>query len=252
MTADHASTSSPRRRAATRIVVLLLLAAVAIASAFALTLSQDSRPGQAQVTALPSSPRGAAATTAAAAPPPAGTAVASESAAATPTGAPAGTTTVVPPAAIDNPQIAPPVKSAVAGFITKAGQISTDPIPAPSPGAPEPTPAAVDFTAVAYGVALGELEAQNQEFTSNGWQQSGTVVVVGTSTTTPLGDSGDEKIAVSVCLDSSAVQIVDNTGAAVLKAEKPGTRKNLNTYVVQNVSGAWLVVDHTFPDDPHC
>ena len=174
------------------------------------------------------------------------------------TAPPAGPTTepipgsIVPPAAIANEKISAPVKTAVAGFINEAGQIATDSPAAPTPGVPASAPAEVDFTAVAAGVALGELEAQHQEFASNGWQQSGTVTVVGTPAVTTQGQGADQRITVVVCLDSSAVQLVDNTGATVLKAEKAGTRKNLNNYVVQEVDGKWLVIDHSFPDDPHC
>ena len=159
---------------------------------------------------------------------------------------------IVPPAAIGNEKISAPVKTAVAGFINEAGQIATDSPAAPTPGVPASAPAEVDFTVVAAGVALGELEAQHQEFASNGWQQSGTVTVVGTPAVTTQGQGLDQRITVVVCLDSSAVQLVDNTGATVLKAEKAGTRKNLNNYVVQEVDGKWLVIDHSFPDDPHC
>ncbi|MGN5734313.1 hypothetical protein [Arthrobacter psychrochitiniphilus] len=204
------------------------------------TLSHSTTPSSA--TSTPSPSRKAPASSPAAAPPlPAPQA---------PLPPPAGTE--VPPSAINNPSISAPVKSAVAGFITKAGQISTGKLTPPSPGAPRPLPPATDFTAVAFGAALGELEAQNQEFSSNGWQQSGTVTVVGKPSTTTRKTAGIAEINVLVCLDSSAVKIVDDTGATVLKAEKPGTRKNLNNYVVQDVAGEWLVVNHTFPNDPHC
>lgn len=165
---------------------------------------------------------------------------------------PAPTDAILPPSAIDNPAIKAPVKTAVAGFITKNGQISTEKIAAPVPGVSTAPPAAIDFSAVAYGSALGELEAQHQEFASNGWQQSGTVHAVGTAATASTVKDGTEQVSVTVCLDSSSVSVVDNTGATVLAAEKAGTRKNLNTYVVQEVSGAWLVVEHTFPGDSGC
>ena len=158
----------------------------------------------------------------------------------------------IPASAIENPQLAQPVKEAVAGFITKVGQISTAPILAPAPGAPRATTPAIDFTQVAVGAALGALEAQAQEFASNGWQQSGAITVVGKATTSKLPTDGQPQLAVTVCLDSSAVTIVDNTGASVLAAAPPGTRKNLNTYIVQDVSGTWLVVNHTFPTETAC
>lgn len=158
----------------------------------------------------------------------------------------------VPALAIDNAQITVPVKTTVAEFITKGSQISTDKIAAPVPGTPRPPAPDVDFTAVAHGSALGELEAKNQEFAFNGWQQSGTVQVVGTASTTTSIKDGAEQVSVTVCIDSSTVSVVDNTGATVLAADKPGTRKNLNTYIAQEVSGVWLVVEHTFPGDTSC
>lgn len=258
MTADEAPTPAPKaQRPRARRAVWLLLLTLAIAAAVGLTLSQGSGAELANTISATSSAAGKPAATAGTA---SGTATPGATAAAptTPssqpatTPAPPGAGTVVPPSAINNPKISAPVKTAVAGFITQAGQISTDKIAAPSPGASGPTVPAVDFSAVAQGAALGELEAQNQEFASNGWQQSGTVTVVGTPSVSTQDVDGTAQTTVTACLDSSAVQIVDNTGATVLKAEKPGTRKNLNTYAVQQVSGAWVVVDHTFPADPHC
>ena len=163
-----------------------------------------------------------------------------------------GASATIPPSAIENPKIAPPVKKAVAGFITKAGQISAAPLLARSPNAPQTTPPAMDFSQVAVGAALGGLEAQAQEFASNGWQQSGSIKVVGEATISKLSTDGQPQVAVTVCVDSSAVTVVDDSGASVLAAAPQGTRKNLNIYTVQDVSGTWLVANHTFPNKTAC
>lgn len=255
MTDENTPTPGPaQHRSRAKLLTLTLLGGATVAIAFAVMVSSSPGSGVELANNIPSSSTGSSPQ------PSAGPSGTQSKAAASMGASPAATTAavppsagpVIPPSAINNPKIALPVKSAVAGFITKAGQISTAKLATPTPGSPRPTPAAIDFTAVAFGAALGELEAQNQEFSSNGWQQTGTVVVVGTATTSTQKRTGTPQVDVQVCLDSSAVQIVDDTGATVLKAEKPGTRRNLNIYAVQEVSGEWLVVNHTFPDDTHC
>lgn len=160
----------------------------------------------------------------------------------------AATTTpaTIPPSAFNNAKLESGAKDAVAGFITQAGEIKAD----TSTTSPSATPATPNFTAVAFGSALGELEGQAQEFTSNGWIQTGTIAVTGTPSVSNI--KGTQQIALTVCIDSSSVQINDATGNIVRPAQKAGTRKNLNIYVLQEIAGTWRVIDHTFPSNPNC
>ncbi|MFC8302318.1 hypothetical protein ACFUCV_01380 [Specibacter sp. NPDC057265] len=234
MTPTHSSNQQPPRSRSARIIAPAVIVLAAGALVFA-TMGQGSGT---EAPTTPSAPAPGSATAAAPAPA-AATSAAPTTAAPATSAAPAAPGATVPPSAIDNAAVTPPVKTAVASFITGTGQITA-------------APAAVDFAAVAHGSALGELEAQQQEFASNGWQLSGTVNVFGAASTSTETRDGAEAVLVTVCLDSSSVAVTDQTGATVLAAGKPGTRKNLNTYVVQEVSGKWLVVEHTFPGDTSC
>lgn len=253
MAAENGPTSGPRRQAAhLRRVMFLLLCAGAIVMIVVLVFSPNSnpRPGAAFSSSSPSATGVSASsgpdTVTSGSPHPPRTLVPS----------PPSSSPAAPPlaqasvSASPNATISVPVMLAVDEFIAQATQISGT-LP-PAPGAATTAPVAPDFSAVARGAALGELEAQNQEFSSNGWLQTGTVTVVGTPTVSTRNIDGKDLIVVTACLDSSAVNIIDDTGATVLAAEKAGTRKNLNTYEVQESDGTWLVVDHTFPDDPRC
>ncbi|MEF3121150.1 hypothetical protein [Kocuria flava] len=107
----------------------------------------------------------------------------------------------------------------------------------------------------ARGPALQEILATLAEFEHQGWEQQGTPVVVGEPVTAPLpapeeGPDG-EAVRVTVCLDSSAVTVVDRDGAVVRGPEKD--RRALHNYDLFRQSGqSWQVVQHGFPDDPTC
>jgi hypothetical protein len=110
-----------------------------------------------------------------------------------------------------------------------------------------------DFTGVARGAALGELQARFQEFQHNDWVVSGSVKATGTEKVVNVFLlDGVPTHRFSTCLDSSSVEIRDTSGAVVLAAAAPGTRTATNIYDIQQQAGKWVVVGHSFPNSAAC
>ncbi|MCC3266584.1 hypothetical protein [Arthrobacter gengyunqii] len=145
-----------------------------------------------------------------------------------------------------DPLLPEPARDAVLGYIDTAAAMAAEPPPADGGKLPAP-----DYSGIAAGAALGELTAQFEEFQTNQWTVDGTpeLAVRGIE---DLEADGTAVRRVSLCIDSSAVQLTDRDGQILLAAEPPGTRTALNYYDLQEIDGAWRVVSHSFPDDPAC
>lgn len=159
---------------------------------------------------------------------------------------------VAQPAATGTPPAAPlaDLRRSSAAFEAAAGKASAPgPRPAPDPDLHPPMP---DFTGVARGTALGELQGRFDEFAHNQWMQTGSVSFSGTERVETVKVGGIPTHRYSVCVDSSAIEIRDAAGAVVLPAAPAGTRKALNTYDIQQQKGTWVVVDHSFPNSASC
>ena len=111
---------------------------------------------------------------------------------------------------------------------------------------------APDYSGISEGAALGELIGQFDEFQDNEWIQTGSPVVVAVLGYEDLeAESGPLK-RLSICIDSSLVELKDQQGLILLPAAELGTRRSLNFYDLQERDGAWKVLSHSFPDDPAC
>lgn len=143
-------------------------------------------------------------------------------------------------------ELPPPARDTVLSFIDTAASMSVEVPPADQEHA-----AAPDFSAIATGSALGELTAQFEEFQDNNWTLKGSpeLAVKGIE---DLAVDGAALRRVSICVDSSAVELKDQDGLVLVAAAAPGTRTALNFYDLQEQNGTWLVVSHSFPDDPTC
>lgn len=107
-----------------------------------------------------------------------------------------------------------------------------------------------DLTGIATGALLGELEAVRAEYNNEGWSQIGAPEIVGLRVVQPPTTADPNDAVVEVCLDNSAVRIVDKNGVDV---REPGSlQRVLNLYVLTFVDGRWVASDHTFPDDTTC
>ncbi|MCQ1957257.1 hypothetical protein NNX39_12180 [Arthrobacter sp. zg-Y826] len=109
-----------------------------------------------------------------------------------------------------------------------------------------------DYSRIADGSALGELTGQFEEFQDNGWIQSGPAEVLSVQAVEDLEAEGGPIRRLSICIDSSAMELKDQDGQVLLGATEPGSRKSLNYYDLQERDGTWKVVSHSFPDDPAC
>lgn len=109
-----------------------------------------------------------------------------------------------------------------------------------------------DYTGVAKGAALGELEAQYMEYAASNWKQTGEILIVGEPKVEDLTIDDVVTHRVYLCIDSSGIQVTESDGFVVTPTAKPGTRTALNIYDLQEHEGQLLVVNHIFPEDPNC
>lgn len=156
---------------------------------------------------------------------------------------PAAPTAVLPAAPIAE------LRRASVAFEAASGKVSA---PVTPPGVVAPEPVMPDFTAVARGSALGELQARFHEFQHNDWVQTGSAKATGTEKVQVFLLNRVPTHRFSSCMDSSAVEIRDTAGAVVLAAAPAGKRTATNIYDIQQHNGKWVVVAHSFPDVAAC
>lgn len=138
------------------------------------------------------------------------------------------------------------------GFIQKTAQMTSPNFGKKMLSEEAPIPTPPDYTGIAMGAALGELEAQFTEYVTNNWQQSGEISIVGEPKVEDLMIDDVLTHRVYMCLDSSDIQVTESDGFVVTAKTKPGTRTAVNIYDLQEHDGELLVVDHLFPEDPNC
>jgi hypothetical protein len=96
-----------------------------------------------------------------------------------------------------------------------------------------------------------EIAAQLLELDANGWTREGTPTVASLTVVTSDPDGTPPTLSVVACIDSSDVVLKDSAGEAIQGGPQP--RRALNTYVLQqNDDGSWIIVSHSFPNDPAC
>lgn len=117
----------------------------------------------------------------------------------------------------------------------------------------EPTGVEVDTSELKKhfaDAALEEVSAELGEMSVNGWHVSGSPAVVGQPRARSTRHDGQDAREVSVCLDSSQVSVTDDQGNPV----EAGTSRDrvMNLYTLVQKDGAWVVVDHSFPQNTSC
>ncbi|MCC9205425.1 hypothetical protein [Arthrobacter sp. zg-Y769] len=148
-----------------------------------------------------------------------------------------------PPPALE--ELPEPAREVLLDFIDTAAAMQVHPNENARAAAP-------DYSQIADGSALGELTGQFEEFQDNGWVQSGPAKVLSVQAVQDLEAEGGPVRRLSICIDSSAMELKDQAGQVLLAAAEPGTRTALNYYDLQERDGVWKVVSHSFPDDPAC
>lgn len=106
------------------------------------------------------------------------------------------------------------------------------------------------FADTVTGAMAEEVLATAAEFEAMGWTQTGTPEVVAVRVVRAPTPQEPLDAVVDVCLDSSGVQILDESGRNVRPTDTPD--RSLNTFVLRLVEGTWMVAARTFPDDPDC
>lgn len=103
------------------------------------------------------------------------------------------------------------------------------------------------FTPVASGAYLAELEAQWQELVAWGWHIEGVPEVLFAE----VGEVRDGRVRVTACVDTSEVQLRDAEGTLI--GEPQQQPPALHEYTLaQEQSGSWRIEAHTLPDNPVC
>ncbi|MHA7180691.1 hypothetical protein ACX80J_11290 [Arthrobacter sp. MDB2-24] len=104
---------------------------------------------------------------------------------------------------------------------------------------------------LAAGPALQELQVQVDELAANQWSFEGEAEVT-TIEVVNAPSSGQKTLQIQACIDSSSVSLSDENGAIIQAEEPAGTRRSLNLYDLELRDGAWIVVNHYFPDNADC
>lgn len=117
--------------------------------------------------------------------------------------------------------------------------------------APPTEPSGATLTAMATGVALDSALSAQAEYTSNKWHQEGSPTVVSSKVVAYDPAATPPTLTLDLCIDSSKVNVLTDTGA-VVKAGQP-TDRSLNIMtVVKSASGSWLLSKTDFPTNADC
>jgi hypothetical protein len=110
--------------------------------------------------------------------------------------------------------------------------------------------ASPDISDIVTGAMAAEVAATAAEFEAMGWTQSGTSDVVDLRVVRAPTPQEPLDAIVEVCLDDSAIQILDESGQNVRPADTPD--RTLNIFVLRLVDETWLIASRTFPADADC
>ena len=227
-TTDDSQGTRRQRAVVASVLCLVLVAVLAI-----VLLNRNTAPSSAEPSDSPTStaqgssqsPTGNGQT-----PPPSSTSTASPS----PTAPPAPP--VMTQGSIDDDS----AEKLVSAYVTAASEVS-----------PDGGQVAQQVSAVAGDALIGELESRLLELESNGWTSSGVPRVV-SATVIEQDDSADPPTAtVEACIDASDVRVLDSAGDPL--PSDTASARALNVYVInQQDDGSWILISHTFPDNPAC
>lgn len=105
---------------------------------------------------------------------------------------------------------------------------------------------------VAVGSYSAELQAQWQEYTSQGWTVSGSPTVESAKISRLDADADPPTAEVVACVDSSDVVVKDAEGRPVGGTSAMSPRALHQYTLVQGDDGVWRISAHSFPNDPTC
>ena len=105
---------------------------------------------------------------------------------------------------------------------------------------------------VAAGSYASELEAQWQEFVSQGWTVKGAPSVITVEVTTLDTDATPAIAEIAACVDASDVSILDAEGDPVGDPAVALPRALHLFTLTQGDDEVWRITAHGFPNDPTC
>lgn len=109
---------------------------------------------------------------------------------------------------------------------------------------------AVDFSGVATGDALDDLQVNAMTLAENGQVQIGSPQLVSANVTQIDTSASPPAATVAVCLDYSEVDIRTTDGTSLKDPKSP--QRVPSILVLNQVDGRWLVAKRTFPESPTC
>lgn len=111
---------------------------------------------------------------------------------------------------------------------------------------------AVGADAVATGFVLGELQAAARERFDLRYRQVGEARVTEVTTSRVHLDAKPARMTVTVCVDMSEVDVLDEAGNSFKKSLYDPGRPVKHVYGAVFDDGAWKLSSHDIPDDQNC
>lgn len=143
-----------------------------------------------------------------------------------------------------DPPSAPPIDNAQEAATHAQDALASVAVALADPAAGDET----SFTQAATGAYLTGLELQRQEWSDNGWHQEGAPLLTAPEL---QGPDADGRLTLSVCVDSSAVRVLDENGKDV-RTGSGNPARSRTVFTLQSDGNTWLIADETFAEDPDC
>lgn len=109
--------------------------------------------------------------------------------------------------------------------------------------------AELDLSELLTGTALEDFENQRMEWTISEFHQEGKAEIISTDIE-PATDS--DQVTATVCVDSSAVKVLDENGTVVNDGIPPEELRSTMIVILVREENVWRIVERQFPDDPRC
>ncbi|MFT4109070.1 hypothetical protein [Propionicimonas sp.] len=171
------------------------------------------------------------------------------------TGSPDASAPITPtPEAEDTPKPtvsapAPPA-TAAPGSVGGDGSEFSDPFVAAEAASRTDPTTSVDFSSIAVGSALQDLQVNAQEMAEDGIRQVGSPKVVTSTVTKKKLSAKPPRVTVRLCLDYTDVDLVAPDGTSV--KDRTAQQRVPSTLVLHEIDGKWLVAKRTFPAKTTC
>lgn len=107
----------------------------------------------------------------------------------------------------------------------------------------------VEFEMVADGAALGDLRSEAEQHRQDSTQQRGEPTIVSATVISRDDEADPATVTVEMCLDRSAVTLVQADGSTLPAAEPTRVRQ---LWTMAPLDGEWKLLDRGFTDELEC